>query len=196
MLFRKCSLSILQMNASSSAETLIHVCHNTRLHISDDNNSHANVLIYSYLHVRILALDSAKPSFSRVVLLAQSPAEHCQVFQGINKSNSWKKAETSKYHSKYCREVLSGNWQYRFYGKGEGGRDCFRKRPDVLYVSPSVPFSGYCGSFYRSKAARAHHSPPSRAAVRNEWSYTTTPPGRTFWKLTLLPSGGKMWDPA
>jgi hypothetical protein len=36
--------------------------------------------------------------------------------------------------------------------------------------------TGTGGSFPRSKAAEAYHSPPSNAEVENAWSYTSTPP--------------------
>jgi len=79
-LFRKFLLSNLKMKASSSAETLIHVYHNTRLHISNGNNSHKNVLIYNNFTCQDFGPGLCKPTFSRAVLPIQGSAEHRQGF--------------------------------------------------------------------------------------------------------------------
>lgn len=79
----------------------------------------------------------------------------------------------------------------------EGGKDYFRKRPNLLCFTQRPVQRALMVVFTEAKRPerRADLSCPSRAVVRNEWSYTPTPPGRQFWKLTLLPSSGKMWDP-
>jgi len=51
------------------------------------------------------------------------------------------------------------------------------KRPDVLYSSPSLLFSGYVESLGRIKqlGRDVDNSSPSRVEVKNEWGYTPTP---------------------
>jgi hypothetical protein len=52
------------------------------------------------------------------------------------------------------------------------------KHPDHLWGPPSIVFSGYWGSFLGERQTwyEAKHLPASTAGVRNEWSYTSTPP--------------------
>ena len=53
-------------------------------------------------------------------------------------------------------------------------------RPDRLWGSPSLLFSGYMGSFagIEQLGCDADNSPPPRVEVKNEWGYTSTPPIR------------------
>lgn len=52
------------------------------------------------------------------------------------------------------------------------------KRPDHLWGPPSIVFSGYRGSVLGERQTwyEAKQLPASTARVRNEWSYTSTPP--------------------
>jgi hypothetical protein len=53
-----------------------------------------------------------------------------------------------------------------------------QKRPYQRCGSPSPLFNAYVGSFAGIKrpGRQADHSPPSSAEVKNEWSYTASPP--------------------
>jgi len=53
------------------------------------------------------------------------------------------------------------------------------KRTDQLCVAPSLVFNLYRGSFpgrIKRPGGTAYHFPPSRAEIKNEWSYTSIPP--------------------
>jgi hypothetical protein len=54
----------------------------------------------------------------------------------------------------------------------------FSAMPDWPWGQRSPQFNGYRVSFLGVKRQRCEvdHSPPSSAEVRNEWSYTSTPP--------------------
>jgi len=49
--------------------------------------------------------------------------------------------------------------------------------PDKPGGQPSLPTSGYQGltPAVKQLGSEAHHSPPSSAKVKNEWSFTSTP---------------------
>jgi hypothetical protein len=50
--------------------------------------------------------------------------------------------------------------------------------PYLLWGLVSLVFNGYQGSFpgVKRPGREVNHSPPSSAEVKNEWSYTSTPP--------------------
>lgn len=72
------------------------------------------------------------------------------------------------YKNRIRKEKISGGGKKFF---------CFPKRPDRLKGSPSLLFGGYLGFLQSLKRAGfdADHLPPPNAAVKNEWSYTSSP---------------------
>jgi hypothetical protein len=83
--------------------------------------------------------------------------------------------------------IVTVLWAGRFgvrISVGARGFSLLQKRPDQVWVPPSVLFSGYQGSFPIVKWLRheVNHSPPSNAEVKNEWIYTSTPPYMPSWR--------------
>jgi hypothetical protein len=71
------------------------------------------------------------------------------------------------------------DWTVRDSKPRRGKRhSSFPKRPDRLWSPPSFQFKGYRHSFLRlSRPGReVRNSSPTTAEVRNEWSYTSSPP--------------------
>jgi hypothetical protein len=72
------------------------------------------------------------------------------------------------------------------------------KRPDQLWGSPSVLFSGYRGSFpwVKRLGDAINHSDPPSTEVKNEWSCTSSPPiclrGVKRENLTILLNEGQL----
>jgi len=72
-----------------------------------------------------------------------------------------------------------------FYGLGVPGFEyrqwqdfILSKNPDSIWGPPRILFNWYRGTFVTAKRLEReiNHSPPSSGEVKNEWSYTSTPP--------------------
>jgi hypothetical protein len=80
----------------------------------------------------------------------------------------------------------------------QGQKNPFPKRPDHLWGSPNLLFSGYWCYFLELKRTGRDidHSTPSSAGVRNDWIYTSTPLCSFMsWKGTsYLATCSKAWN--
>jgi len=97
-----------------------------------------------------------------------------------------------RYHLRICiaysvQQFASG-WTVLGSNPARSKRCCvLYARPDQPRGPPSLLYNGQRGFFLGGKAAGTwpyNHSPTSSAEVKNQWSFTFTPPPMTAWRIT------------